>query len=416
MNFTSNFFVQNRQHLYRKMKKDSVLILLSNDQYPKNGDQQFPFRQQSDLFYFTGITQEETSLIISKNKDEKIKETLFILKPNLKLETWEGKKLTKQEASIISGIKSIQWNSIFDKQLKNDLTNETLIYLLGQDAFNQPTNLNLKHTAFEKEIKKQFNRNKIKSPRKIINDLRIIKSNEEIIMMQKAVDITNLAFEQVLKNIKPSQKEYEIEAEISYIFRKKGAEGHAYAPIIAEGINACSLHYIKNNTELKAGNLVLMDVGANYSYYAADLSRTIPINGKFTNRQKELYQLVLEIQKKAIGLFTPGNTINIINKNVNTWMKEALTQIGLLKPNENLHKYYPHGTSHFLGIDVHDVGNNDIPFEKGMVLTCEPGLYIKEEGIGIRIENDILVDDTPIDLMQKTIREIEDIEKIMNHT
>ena len=413
MKFKPDFFTRNRQNLLQKMSINSVLILLSNDQYPKNGDQLFSFRQQSDLFYLTGIIQEKTTLLLYKDAEGKSFETLFILKPDLKLETWEGKKLTQKGASIISGIETILWNSSFDNRIMDLVKSETTLCLLGEDAFSQSTSLNIKHISFEKKIKNRFPKNKIESPRQIINQLRLIKSDEEIAMLQEAVDITNLAFKKVLETIEPEQKEFELEAEISYVFRKNGANGHAYDPIIASGENACSLHYLQNNSVLKSGDLLLMDFGADLNYYAADLSRTIPVNGKFTSRQKELYQLVLDIQKKAIALFVPGNTINLVNNQVNKWMEKALKDIGLLKEPEDLQRFYPHGTSHFLGIDVHDVGAKDTIFEKGMVLTCEPGLYIKEESIGIRIENDIVVGEVPKDLMANTIREIIEIEATM---
>lgn len=413
MNFTSDFFVQNRRNFFKEMKKNSVLVLLSNDQYPKNGDQTFPFRQQSDLFYFTGIKQEETTLLMFKDETGKDFEFLFILKPNLKLETWEGKKLTQKESSDISGIKTIFWKERFDKKFKDVLTANTIFYLLGADAFMQTTSLSLRHLVFEKSIKKKYSNHKIKSARRIIDKLRLIKSEEEVAMMQKAVDITNLAFKRVLETVKPHQKEYEVEAEISYVFRKNGASGHAYEPIVATGINACSLHYVQNESVLKENELILMDFGADYNYYAADLSRTIPVNGQFTERQKILYQLVLDIQKKAIQLFVPGNTIKKINQKVDKWMSESLIRIGLLTKKEDLRKYYPHGVTHFLGIDVHDVGAKDVLFREGMVLTCEPGLYIQEEGVGIRIENDIVVGNPPLDLMANTIREINEIEKAM---
>lgn len=413
MKFKPNFFIQNRQNLFQKMSKDSVMVLLSNDQYPKNGDQLFLFRQQSDLFYLTGITQEKTTLVLCKNSKGQSSEALFILKPDLKLETWEGKKLTQDNATIISGVESIFWNASLDSKIMDLIKAKTTICLLGEDAFSQTSSLNLKHISFEKKIKNRFPKNRIESPRQAINQLRLIKSKDEIEMMQEAVNITNIAFKRVLQTVKPNLEEFEVEAEISYVFRKNGASGHAYEPIIASGENACSLHYVQNNSTLKDGDLLLMDFGADVNYYAADLSRTIPVSGKFSSRQKELYQLVLDIQKKAIALFVPGNTINFVNKKVNNWMMESLTEIGLLKSPEDLQKYYPHGTSHFLGIDVHDVGTKEIEFKKGMVLTCEPGLYIKEESIGVRIENDIVVANPPIDLMSETIREIDEIEKAM---
>ena len=414
MHFSSNFFTKNRQGLFSKMRNNSIMILVSNNQYPKNGDQQFAFRQQSDLYYLTGIKQEKTSLILSKTKEGEKREYIFILKPNPKLETWEGKKLDVSEAQSISGIKNVFWDSDFEQSLNKNIQSDSLIYLLGEDAFAQKSTLHLSHIALQKNIQKNFSSCIIKSPRSILNALRLIKSEEEITMLQQAVDITKKAYQQVLKTVQSDIAEYEVEAEISYIFRKNGANGHAYDPIIATGLNACSLHYVKNNSYLKKGDLLLMDFGADYNYYSADLSRTIPVDGIFSSRQKELYQLVLDIQKKAIPLFVPGNTINIVNEKVNILMTEALKSIGLLKKKDDLQKYYPHGVTHFLGIDVHDVGTKDTIFEEGMVLTCEPGLYVQEESIGIRIENDIVVGKEPKDLTKNIIREISEIEKYMN--
>jgi Xaa-Pro aminopeptidase len=414
MKFTSDFFSQNRKNFFEKMESNSVLILTSNNKFPKNGDQQFPFRQQSDLFYLTGITQEETCLILFKDKDSRCYELLFILKTNKKLEIWEGKKLNKEEAQSISGIKKISINDNFDTELKKIISNNTQFYILGNEAYNQDVIFNTKHEELKNKIKEFYPKNKIVSARPILNILRLIKSEEEIRMIQKAVDITNLAFIKVLKTIKPEQYEYVIESEISYVFRTNGCNGHAYNPIIATGINACGLHYDKNNAEVKDGDMLLMDFGADCNYYAADLSRTIPVNGKFTKRQKELYQIVLDVQKRSIELYVPGNTIDIVNKKTKAWMKEALDNIGLLKSEKDIDRYFPHGTSHFLGIDVHDVGTKSIKFKKGMLLTCEPGLYIEEENIGIRIENDILVEEKPIDLMKNTIREVKDIETAMS--
>ena len=413
MEFQSSFFKKNRENLFSKMENNSILILLSNDLYPKNGDQQFLFRQQSDLYFLTGIKQEETSVILYKDKQSNAQEILFILKPNLKLETWEGKKLSKADARLVSGLERVSWNLDMDATIERLIDSVTIFYLLGDDAFSQETNLNLKHSRFQNIIKKRFPKQIISSPRRMLNTLRLVKSEDEIQMMQQSVDITNEAFQKVLKKVRSGLKEYEIEAEISYVFRKNGANGHAYDPIIATGINACSLHYVKNNSELKEGELLLMDFGADYNYYAADLSRTIPVSGVFTKRQKELYQLVLDVQKKSIELYVPGNTIDIVNKKTKAWMEEALTEIGIIKTDTDINKYFPHGTSHFLGIDVHDVGQKSTIFEKGMVLTCEPGLYIEEESIGIRIENDIVVAEKPIDLMKNTIREICDLEAAM---
>ena len=253
--------------------------------------------------------------------------------------------------------------------------------------------------------------------------LRLIKHKEEIGAMQKAISITHQAYKGVLECLKPGMYEYEIEAEMTYHFLRNGAQGHAYAPIVAGGYNATILHYVDNDSRLQDGDLLLMDFGAEYANYAADCSRTIPVNGKFTARQRDCYQAVLEVYKRAIQLFVPGNTIASINKQVGQWMQEKMLQLGLLSQKEidehqgeqaPYFKYFMHGTSHFIGLDVHDVGTKETPFEKGMVLTCEPGLYIPEENLGIRIETNVLVDEHPVDLMADFPLEIDEIEDLMN--
>ncbi len=409
MNFESKFFAKNRTQLLEKMKTGSVLVLFSNEQFPGNGDQYLSLRQNSDLYYFTGILQEKTCLLLSKDKLGNTQELLFILEPDKKTEVWEGKKLSKQEAENISGVSEVVWTSLFEEALKDFVNQNETLYLLGTEAYNLPYKYHL-HQRWKEKLSKEFPNKEIESPRAMINALRLIKSEEEIKMMQKAVDITDLAYRRVLSASAPGMMEYEIEAEISYIFRKNGANGHAYQPIIASGLNACGLHYVKNNAPLGKNDLLLMDFGADLNYYAADLSRTIPVSGKFTERQKQLYSIVLEVQKKSIELYVPGNTINLVNEKTKAWMSEALKREGI---KGDLKDLFPHGTSHFLGIDVHDVGAKDTVFEPGMVLTCEPGLYLEEERIGIRIENDIVVGDKPFDLMRNVIREIDEIEEAM---
>ena len=415
MEFSALFFTKNRKNIQKSLKKDAFLVLVSNDQYPLNGDQFSSYRQQSDLFYLTGIEQEKTALILTKEK-----EYLFILKADKRLETWEGKKLNMEEVQEISGVQNVLWNNAFSKTLNQLISEHKAVYLLGEGAFSSDTNLAHNHLRLYRSLKRKAVGIKILSARELINPFRLVKSPEEITMMQEAVAITDKAYREVLSYTKAGLKESDIEALITYVFKKNGADKHAYEPIVASGGNACFLHYTKNNDKLKSGDLILMDFGADYHYYAADLSRTIPVNGIFTKRQKELYQLVLDVQKKVIPLFVPGMTIEKINQETNKLMEEAMLKIGLINSNdiknqseENpaFRKYYMHGVTHFLGIDVHDVGTKNTPFKKGMVLTCEPGIYIPEENIGIRIENDIVVDNEPIDLMQNTIREIEDIEK-----
>ncbi len=397
------------------MKDNSISIIFSAQEMHRNGDQNFKYRQNSDFFYLTGIEQEKSVLLIDKTKG-KTKEILFILKPDKKTEIWEGKKLTKQQAIDISGIEKINWIDNFDTSIINIIENAQNIYY--QKEFKDKRIKNLKKVISKhKETIKYFD---------IVSEttkLRLIKEPEEVELIKKSIEITRKAYLQVLKTIKPNKKEYEIEAEITYNFIKNGAADHAYEPIVASGINACSLHYIKNDDTINNGELILMDFGAEYANYAADLSRTIPANGKFTKRQKQLYNAVLDVQKQAIKLYVPGNTINKINEEVMYMMEDKMIELGLFSEkdveNQNpdkplFFKYFMHGTSHFMGLDVHDVGTKDTPFKENMILTCEPGIYIEDEGIGIRIENDIIVAKEPIDLMADFPREVDEIEKLMN--
>jgi len=411
----NRLFVKNRRKLSDLMNDNSFAIIFSAQEKHRNGDQNFKYRQNSDFFYLTGIEQEKSVLLISKTA-KKTKETLFILKPDKKTETWEGTKLTKQNAIDISGIDNIVWVDKLDSSIINIIEKTQSIYY--QKDFKDERIKDLKKlVAKHKKVIKYFD---------VVNEitkLRIIKEPEEIELIKQAVEITRKAYLRVLKTVKPNKKEYEIEAEITYNFIKYGAGDHAYAPIVASGINACSLHYIKNDDTIKAGDLVLMDFGAEYANYAADLSRTIPANGKFTKRQKQLYNAVLDVQKQATKLYIPGNTINNINEEVMYMMEDKMIELGLFtrkdvetqNPDKPLFfRYFMHGTSHFMGLDVHDVGTKDTPFKENMVLTCEPGIYIEEEGIGIRIENDIIVAKNPINLMANFPREIEEIEGLIS--
>lgn len=389
----------------------------------RNGDQHYPYRQNSNLFYFSGIEQEKTILIINPNatnKDEK--EFLVILKPDKKTETWNGKKLTKSEASKISGIKNIIWENDIDLSFKELFKNYENIYLniINDDELNDFENIST--LKIFKNIICNNSQKSIRTINEYSTKLRLIKEPEEIELIKKAIVITKTAFYRVLNNIKPNVYEYEIEAELSYEFTKQGASGHAFAPIVASGKNACYLHYVKNNDICKNNNLVLIDFGAEYANYSSDCSRTIPINGKFTKRQKDIYNAVLRVQKKAIKLFIPGNSINKVNEQTARWMEKELINLGLISnsdiknqdPKSPAYKeYFMHGTSHFMGLDVHDVGDKNIKFEKGMILTCEPGIYIKKEKIGVRLENDILVDEEPFDLMRFIPIEIDEIESLI---
>ena len=417
------FFKNNRKRLLDLLPDKSFVILFSAEEQHRNGDQNYPYRQNSDFFYFTGIEQEKSILILQKSKN-KTSEILFILKPNPKLETWEGKKLRKNQASAISGIKTIFYlDETSDALETNFIKNTELSEFIFSNTNNkknftqkikQAVGINTSKT-YQLLKNKQFG-----NVNKFSTTLRLIKQPEEIELIKHAIKITQKAFERILKKIKPKLKEYELEAELIYEFTKNGASGHSFAPIIAGGKNACSLHYVKNDDTLKNGDLVLLDFGCEYANYASDCSRTIPVNGKYTKRQKDIYNAVLRVQQKAIKLYIPGNTINNINSYVNNLMIDELIKLNLIdkyskQKDIDLRKYFMHGTAHFMGLDVHDVGSKDIKFKKGMILTCEPGIYIENENIGIRIENDILVDDKPVDLMKNIISNPDKIEKFINN-
>lgn len=420
----TSLFIKNRKKVLSKIKKNSVAIVNSNDLMPRNGDQFYKYRQNSDFFYLTGIEQEKSILVINnitKNKNEK--ETLFIIKPNKKLEIWEGHKLTNEEASEISGIQNIKFIDEFDNYLKDVLLATKNIYLNDNEFSKLETDVPYKDLRFIKEIQEKYPLHKNKRLAPILTKVRLIKEEEEIELVTKACEITNIAFHKALKMVKPGINEYEIEAAITHEFLRNGANGHAYEPIIASGKDNCVLHYISNDKICKDGDLVLLDFGAEYANYSADTTRTIPVNGKFSERQKEVYNSVLRVMKKATSIMKVGMTINKLNKRVNSFIEEELVNLHLAKKedfNNKEHKdivrmkYFMHGNSHFMGLDVHDVGTKDTKFKAGMILSCEPGIYIEEEGFGIRLENDILITgNEPIDLLKDEPIEVDDIEKLM---
>ena len=418
---TPSFFKKNRFYVSQKLDTNSIAFVNSNDELPRNGDQNHIYRQNSDLFYLTGINQEQTLLVLSPNHiDENKREILFIRPTNKHLETWEGTKLTPKEASEISGIKNVKLLSELDSILPDLMFYAQNVYLSLNENLGYSRYYNDADLRFLNNLKIKYPLHIFKRLSPIIVSKRLIKTTEEIEVLKKAIELTNKAFIRVLKFTKPDIIEYEIEAEITHEFIRNGVKNHAYQPIVASGKNACILHYTPNDKPCKNGDLILMDFGAEFNNYAADLSRTIPVNGKFSDRQKSVYQSVLNVQKKAIELMTVGKTINILNDEVGKIMQTELIKLNLLSEKEAENplaykKYYMHGTSHFLGLDVHDVGTKDTKFEAGMVLTCEPGIYIEEENIGVRLENDILITDSkPVDLMSNIPIEISDIEKLMS--
>jgi Xaa-Pro aminopeptidase len=421
-----NLFAKNREKLFAKLPENSLAIINSNDEMPRNGDQLFKFRQNSDLFYLTGINQPKTILLISTdNPNENYREILFTTQPTELFSTWYGHQADKNELTSISGIKNIMWLEDFEITLKDLLINAENVFLSSNEYIKFIPDFPDRNHRFTLELKEKYPLHSYKRLAPILAGLRLIKEPEEIAAIQKACDITAKAFERVLKQTKPDIYEFQIEAEISYEFTVNAADAHAYYPIIASGENACTLHYIENRGICKNGDLLLMDFGCEIDNYASDCSRTIPVNGKFTERQKACYQSVLTVYKEILTHFVVGNTIDNLNKETNRLIEKELVKLGLFSEadiiSQNIgtplfKKYFMHGVSHFLGLDVHDVGSKQIQFQEGMILTCEPGIYIKEEKMGIRLENDILITkDGPVNLMKNIPMEIEEIEKIMQN-
>ncbi len=422
----SMLFKYNRQNLAKLMEAKSVAVLQPADQYPRNGDQYFAFRQQSDLFYLTGIEQEKTVLLMAPDfSNEHFREALFILKPDKKLETWEGHKLTKAEARHISGIDHVFWLEDFEITLREVLLDSDSFYLNDNEHVKFVTEVPERNHRMAVEFKEKYPMHNFRRLAPLMKQLRQIKSQQEVDLIRHACKITGKAFDRVLKTIKPGIKEYEIEAEIIGEFIRNGAAGHGYEPIVASGESACMLHYVDNDKVCNDGDLVLMDFGAEYANYTADMSRTIPVNGRFTPRQKACYNAVLDVFKQAREMMVPGNTLDKINKAVAKLMEKKMIELRLFSDDDVKNQddenplyfnYYMHGVSHTLGLDVHDVGSKYEPLKAGMVVTCEPGLYISEERLGIRIENDILItDDGPVDLMIDIPIEADEIEAAMRH-
>lgn len=418
-------FKFNRKRFMRKMQPESIAIFHSNDLMPRNGDTFFPFRQNSDLFYLSGLDQPETILVLFPDCiKEDFQEIAFIQKANEYTAVWEGEKYSKEKARAISGIEKIYSLNDLEYILNELILLAKRIYINTNenDRFNsQVVSRNLR---FAKQLRDRYPAHKYHRSQPILKKLAMIKSPLEIEIMQRSIEITAKAFRRVLEFVKPGCLEYEVEAEITHEFIRNGANGHAYEPIVASGANSCVLHYIQNNNICQNGDLLLLDFGAEYANYAADLTRTIPVNGQFTKRQREVYNSVLRVMRGARQLLVPGVTLQEYHKEVGKMMESELLSLKLINKTEIKNqdpaypaykKYFMHGVSHHLGLDVHDLSNRYDPLQAGMVFTCEPGIYIREENLGVRLENDILVADThPIDLMADIPIEAEEIEELMN--
>jgi Xaa-Pro aminopeptidase len=407
------------------MKPNSIAVFYSNDLQPRNGDQFYPFRQNSDLLYLSGLDQEETTLAIFPDcPREDLKEVAFIKRTDKLTRTWEGAKYTIEEARKISGIKRIYWLSDMEKILHELILQAQRIYINGNEneRFHSPVPSRDRRNAVV--LRERYPFHKYHRSQPILKRLRMIKSSEEVELISNAAKISGGAFLHLIGLIRPDLFEYEIEAEIRRHFISKGATGMAFETIVASGPNACVLHYTKNNRKCKDGDLVLMDFGAEYANYASDLSRTVPVNGKFNKRQRAVYDSVVAIYHKAVEMMVPGNTLEELNRGVAKVAEEELIKLALLKsekvekqdPENPLYKkFFLHSISHHLGLDVHDLSDRFAPLQSGMILTCEPGIYIPEEEIGIRVENDILITDHgPVNLMGTIPLDADEIESLMH--
>lgn len=418
-------YQRNRSKFASKLSKKSVAIFNSNDTMPTNADGTMRFRQNNDLFYLTGIDQEETILLLAPDcPNPAMREVLFLRETSELITIWEGHKYTKEEAEEASGIKNIQWLENFDQVLNTVVALSERIYLNTNEHLRAGIVVETRDARFIKSCKEKYPLHGYDRSAPIMHELRGEKEQEEIDQLQIACDITEKGFRRILSFVKPGVTEFEIEAEYLHEFVRNRSKGFAYEPIIASGSSACVLHYVENSKACLDGELLLMDVAAEYGNYNADMTRTIPVNGKFTKRQRSVYDAVLRVKRNALNLLNPGINIQDYHKEVGLIMQSELVGLGLIDQTDiknqdpnwpAFKKYFMHGTSHHLGLDVHDVGTMHNPITPGMVFTVEPGIYIPEEGFGIRLENNVVVRENGVfDLMRNIPIEAEEIEELMN--
>ena len=422
---SNELFTLNRKNFVSRIKNHSIALFNANDEYIKSGDQHFIFKQNADFFYLTGIDQEQSILLLFPDCPNPLyKEVLFLRQTNEHIAVWEGHKYTKEEAREASGIRQVYWLADFDNILHSIIHYADIIYINTNENDRYAHSVPYRDLRFLEDLRSKYPLHHYERAAPVMRELRAIKSPIEIELTQKACNITRDAFIRVLKFVKPGVAEYEIEAEITHEFLRQRATGHAYSPIIASGPNAIVLHYIDNNQVCKDGDVILFDFAAEYANYNADMSRSIPVNGRFTPRQRDVYNAVLRVMRAAAKLLVAGTIWNEYQDEVGKIMTSELIDLGLLDkhdiakqdPKMPLYKkYFMHGTSHHLGLDVHDFAGRYTPFAAGNLLTCEPGIYIKEEGLGIRLENNILITENGnIDLMANIPIEAEEIEELMN--
>ncbi len=421
----ASLYKKNRQKFMAQMKPKSIAVFNSNDIYPISADSTLPFAQHRDIFYLTGVDQEESILLLfpdAPNKNDR--EILFLRETNDHIKVWEGEKLTKEKATELTGIKNVHWLQDFDALLKKLAFQAENIYINTNEHYRASTEVETREDRFIKKVKALFPGHKFERSNPILQRLRSVKEPEEIAQIQKACDITEAGFRRILDKVRPGMKEYELEAEFAHEFLRRGSRGFAYTPIIASGANANVLHYIQNDAEIKDGDLILLDVGAEYGNWASDMTRCVPANGKFSPRQKEVYEAVLRVKDAAAKMLKPGVIWAEYQDKVGRIMEKELVKLGLLTEedikNENpdwpaYKKYFMHGTSHHMGLDTHDYGILEEPMQAGMVFTVEPGIYIPEEGIGVRIEDDYVIQEEgePVNLMKNIPITVEEIEALM---
>lgn len=419
------FFVRNRDRLRELLKPNSIVIIKANDLYPTNADGTMPFKQNADLFYLSGVDQEDTVLVLMPDAvDPKEREILFLKETSEHIAVWEGEKLSKEQAKKHTGIERIEWVSGFEGWLHRLVPQVDHVYLATNEHLRAAVVVETANDRFIKSCQSRYPLHRYERLAPLMHRLRIIKDAEEIKFIQKACDITEAGFRRVLGFLKPGVGEWEVEAELMHEFLRRGSRGFAYTPIIGSGKNACVLHYLENDCICQDGEMLLMDVAAEYGGWASDMTRTVPVNGRFSKRQREVYDAVLRVFRGANEILRPGNTPMEYQKQVLELMEAELVNLGLISAKESreqgedkalVKKFFMHGTSHHMGLDVHDVAPPHEPFAEGMVFTIEPGIYIREEGLGVRLENDVIIGaDKNIDMMASIPIEADEIEELMN--
>lgn len=421
-----SLFIANRKKFTSRMKENTLAVFNSNDIYPISADSTMPFQQHRDIFYLSGVDQEESILVLFPNAtNEAHREVLFLKETSELIAIWEGEKLTKEKAFEMTGIKTVYWLNQFDNIFNQMMAEAEGIYLNTNEHLRATIDTQTREDRFIQKVKIQYPSHQVHKSAPILHAIRSVKEQIELDLMQHACKITEKGIRRLLNFVKPGVWEYEIEAELAHEFLCNRSKGFAYTPIIASGKNACVLHYIENNQQCMEGDVILLDVGAEYANYSSDLSRALPVSGKFTQRQKDVYNSVLHVKKEAEKMLVPGTLIPEYHKEVGKIMEGELLKLGLIDKtdikNQNpdwpaYKKYFMHGTSHFIGLDTHDVGFFQKPIEAGMVFTCEPGIYIMEENLGIRLEDDLVVQANghAFNLMRDIPIEADEIEDLMN--